>query len=146
MKIGFIQGQFYKFKQGGAEIQVSLLIEEFLKKGHEVFYICYGDKDELERQVLENGLHLYRVKKPYRGVKPLMSLRRKTVEKILEEEKPDILYQRGDCHFWDIIPNYGKRKKIPVISSISMERHCRKNKPRIGIHYLIDILTECYSI
>jgi glycosyltransferase involved in cell wall biosynthesis len=146
MKIGITLGEHFMFKQGGAEVQVSLLINEFIKKGHDVFYVCYGDNDLLEPEVCENGLRLYMIQRPFRGYNFMTSLRKKKLYSILDKEKPDILYQRGNYHFWDLISKYGSKNSVPVVSCLSMEKHCKKVKPKLGPSFFFDVLTERMKI
>ena len=131
MKIAFILGRHKDDAIGGAEIQSSYLMEYFKKEGHEPIYICYGDKTNLEPEETLEGVKLYRIKKPWKGFKQTQYWDKSSLYKLLDREKPDILYQRGDFHFSDLISRYGNKRGIPVVSAISMERHCQKVK----IHY-----------
>lgn len=142
MKIGVTLSEYYKNKQGGAEIQISLLINFFLRNGHDVFYICQGDKNIIKPKVEENGLRLYQIKNPLRGYRFLLKLNKKKIYNILDREKPDIIYQRGNFNYWDLITRYGRLKGVPIVSGLSNERHCKKIKPRFGIYFLQDFLRE----
>jgi glycosyltransferase involved in cell wall biosynthesis len=124
MKLAMILGNFHRDYQGGAEIQAKLLAERFLDRGHQVVYICNGESGSGPEIV--DGIRLYRLKKPWRGIKALNYLNRRKLYGILDDESPDVLYQRGDYHFVDLVPSYGRSRKIPSAAGLSMERHSEK--------------------
>ncbi|MDG6224261.1 MAG: glycosyltransferase family 4 protein [Candidatus Thermoplasmatota archaeon] len=128
MKILFCLGEYYKDKIGGAEIQSSLLIKHLLSFGHEMVYLCQGDSFKLFPDIDDRGLKIYRIKRPFKRINTLHYLSKKKIYELLDKINPDIIYQRGDYHFIDIISTYGKERRIPVVSALSMERHCRKPK------------------
>lgn len=146
MKIGFFLGDHHKYRQGGAEIQVKLIIEGLIKQDHDVFYVCYGDQNHTDPDIIEDGVRLYKIKKPWRGYKFLLRFNSKAINEIVKKEKPDIIYQRGDFHFWDLLTRYPKEDGIKVVSSLSMERHCIKVRPRSNQYYLLDMLNERMKI
>jgi len=123
MKIAFCLGHLYTESIGGAEIQSANLIKHFLKKGNEIIYLCYGAKNNIKPENFKKNFNVYRIKKPYMGIKTFEYINRRHIHRILDNERPDIIYQRGDFHFVDIISVYGKKNEIPVITGISMERH-----------------------
>ena len=151
MKIAFAMGFYlkspstlkpgkYKFQQGGAEIQVSYIIDELQKNGHEIVYLKLGDENKKEPEMVNDDFRLYTVKKPYKGLNFLHHLNRAHINTILESEKPDILYQRGDFVYSDLISSYGYENNIPVVSGLSMERHCHKEKINFNHMFLINII------
>jgi len=154
MKIGIALGGYYKERmrksnrsqQGGAEIQTGFLIEEFLKRGHEVVYFSYGDENRIEPVIQEDSLKVYQIKRPYKNIKALNYLNRYFLYKIIDMEGPDVLYQRGDFHFSDLISSYGKKKGIPVISGLSMEKHCYKEKVKLDLSFPLSILERFLRI
>jgi len=142
MKIAFCLGHLYTESIGGAEIQSANLIEHFIKNGHKIIYLSYGSKNNLEPEYFEKNFSIYRIKKPYMGIKTFEYLNKKHIYKILDKERPDIIYQRGDFHFADIISVYGKIRETPVISGISMERHVHPEKIELNKMILISLVNR----
>lgn len=148
MKIGIFLGGYFKkrFKssnrsqQGGAEIQTGYLVNEFIKKGHTIFYVCYGDNTQIKPKSIRKSLTLYQIKKPYKNIKVLVVFERKSIINILNREKPDIIYQRGDFHFSDILSKYGHLNNIPIVSALSMEKHCKKIPIKLSIDLPVNII------
>ena len=128
MKILFCLGEHYKNKIAGAEIQSILLASELKKMGNEVFYICNGKSFSNKSFIDDYGIKIFYIKKPFKNIKTLHYLHIHKIYTLLDTIKPDIIYQRGDYHFIDIISTYGKKRGIPVVTALSMERHCRKPK------------------
>jgi len=142
MKIMCFLGGYFGELFGGAEIQTSLLIDHWLSRGCEVAYVCYGSSTSSGPEVLENGMRLYRIKKPFQNIKPLIYLERSAIRSILERERPDVVYQRGDFYFCDIVTAFGKRMGFPVVNGLSMERHCMRVKKRFNHMYIFDLLMD----
>lgn len=137
LKVAFFIGNYYKDKIGGAEVQSAVLIDYFLEKGVDIVYVAYGDRNSIEPEIVQENFKLYRVKRPRFGQKSLNYFNRKEIFRLIEKEFPDILYQRGDFHYMDLISRYGSRKGIPVVTGISMERHCYPGK--ISFNHLLPI-------
>ncbi|MCK5772628.1 MAG: glycosyltransferase family 4 protein, partial [Thermoplasmata archaeon] len=144
MKIGIVLGGYYRHQkgQGGAEVQTALLIDHFLGKGHQIVYLCYGDRSSETPEEVSKSLRIYRVKRPFLNRKSLMYVNKGFIYRILDRENVDVLYQRGDFHFSDLISRYGRERKIPVVSAISMEKHCHRGRIKFGPFMLLDLIFE----
>lgn len=129
MKVLFCLGEYYKERIGGAEIQSYLLIKELMERGHGIAYVYNGERTTLEPVIDEDGIELYTIERPKAGIKTFHYLHRSDIRKLLDTISPDVIYQRGDYHFLDIMSSYGNKRGIPVFSALSMERHC--HQPRI---------------
>lgn len=140
MKIGVIVGGYFKFQKGGAELQTSMLINYFFKKGHNISYLCYGNRNRSNPIEESNNLNIYQVKKPFKNIKFLTYLNRNHIYNLLKKIDADILYQRGAFHFSNLISSYGRKRKIPVISGISMDTMCIKNKIKLNKTFLINCI------
>lgn len=141
MKIAVFLGYHYKHGVGGAEIQTSFLIDQFLKKGHKVYYFCY-DNNELENGEHKEGEEVIKIKRPPYGIKSLVYLHKRSIYKEIDRIRPDVIYQRGDYHFSDIISAYGHKRGIPVVTGISMKRHCEDEKIKINHMILFQIIDK----
>jgi len=140
MKILIIMGEHIDKRIGGAEVQVDMLVQYFIKNGHEIIYLF---KDEKRRQYYRVGdVSYYSVKRAFKGVKLLHYLNIRFINKVIRDEKPSIIYQRGDFHFADIIVRLGKWNKIPVVSGISMERSCYLEKIQINHKIILSLLNR----
>jgi len=140
IRILFCLGEYYKDKIGGAEVQSLLLSKELIKRGHEVSYLCNGDSFRKKPFIDENGIKVYRVKKPIKGHKTLHYLHKGRIYNLLDSINPQIIYQRGDYHFMDIMSSYGKSRNVPVVSALSMERHCHRPMVHFSPSFLLQII------
>ena len=145
MKILFCLGEHYKNKIAGAEIQSILLASELQKLGNEVFYICKGKYFSNKPFIDDYGIKIFHIKKPFKNIKTLHYLHIHKIYSLLNTIKPDIIYQRGDYHFIDIISTYGKERGIPVVSALSMERHCHKQKVYLSPSLIFQIINSTVS-
>ena len=131
MRIGIALGLYYGDHIGGAEVQTSYLVSHFLRSGHEVSLVHFG-KGNVEGPVEESGgFSRYQVRLPWKGVKSTSYLNRNFIFRILDKMSPDVLYQRSD-HFSNLISSWGRRRKVPVVSALSMERHCYPERIRLS--------------
>ena len=79
---------YYPINKGGAEYQ-AWLISNYLKEKHEIFYISIGHEQE---EIIKNhNIVIYKLKSPLRGMYFLLTNK---IFKILNKEKPDVIYQR----------------------------------------------------
>lgn len=108
----------------GMSYQDNELCKQTLADGHSVTYIASPDKfvngvvtqTEPEDTVLPDGLHLIRV--PYCKLGPNIITKKvrkfKGIYKILEQEKPDVLF----CHcaqYWSVLDAVRYKKKHPEV-------------------------------
>jgi glycosyltransferase involved in cell wall biosynthesis len=128
LRIGIALGLYYGDHVGGAEVQTSYLVDHFLHRGHEVALIHFGERN-VEGPVEKKGrFSRYQVRIPKGNIKFTSYFNRGAIFRTLDEMKVEILYQRGDFHFSDLISTYGDSRRIPVVSAVSMERHCYPEK------------------
>ena len=142
MKIAFIVGHHIYNSIGGSEVQASYILEYLKKKGHNIFYICYGKQSNIKSVYKEKNFRIYNISKPWKGIKQSQYFKKRILWKILDFENPDLIYQRGDFHFSDLVSRYGKSRDIPVISAITMERHCQPIKIRKNHMIIFDVLDK----
>lgn len=140
MKICMVLGAHFSYAKGGAEIQADILANELIKRGHEIHYVCFGSENVGTPKKIRKDYYLYRVKRPYKNMGFLCYLNRKFIHGIMDKIKPDIIYQRGAFPFGDIISVYGRFRRIPVVSGISMEIMCKKNKIDVSLRTIPDII------
>ena len=132
MKIGMSLGLYFGDHVGGAEVQTSYLVSHSLRFGHEVSLVHFG-KENSEGPVEESGgFSRYQVRLPWRDIKSTSYLNRRSIFRTLDMMSPDVLYQRGDFHFSDLVSSWGHRRKVPVVSAVSMERHCHPDRVRLN--------------
>lgn len=94
IKIGFFSG-YFPVCPGGAEYQAYLLAKSLDRERHDVFFISVGN-DNSGRKVID-GFSVYFIKPPRLPAVfgKTFSLLYWQIRKILESEKPDVVYQRG---------------------------------------------------
>jgi len=115
MKILFLLHSYYKYNQGGAELQIKYIAEYLNKKGFEIHYL-FLYKEEID--VIENNIHLYSIKKSVIGEKLLGKLcyYNKVLDK-LNQINPNIVYHRNLSTF-----------ALPVV------KYCNNNNCKSFLH------------
>jgi len=109
---------FYPFAKGGAEYQCRI-IADHLKQKYDIFFISYEGVYPNTVNVID-GYKIY-------SITPYPSYNRKllyfpvaqTIFRILEKEKPDIIYQRILNSFSYHLSKYSKNKKIPYFIHVA---------------------------
>lgn len=94
IKIGFFSG-YFPVCPGGAEYQAYLLAKSLDRERYDVFFISVGIDNSGRKEI--DGFPVYFIKPPrlphFFG--KTFSLLYCQIKKILESEKPDVVYQRG---------------------------------------------------
>jgi len=132
MKLSFIIG-FYPEIIGGAEYQAKIIAEELKTNFHyDIFFISYGhNKDKLcfidNFKVYKLGIN-HQIKEKFNLYKNLCS----RIDKIIEEEKPDIMYQRILNTISFRVSVISKKRNIPLIIHISDKYSISFNKTPLG--------------
>jgi len=93
MKILFLLHSYYKYNQGGAELQVKYITEYLRDRDFEVHYL-FLNKEKIK--AVDNDIQLYSIKKSLIGEKLFGKLYyyKKVLDK-LNQIKPDIVYHRN---------------------------------------------------
>lgn len=111
MKICICCGYYPDFK-GGAEYQAKLLAQSLAKQGHDIIYISIGN-DVVDNVRLEDCLKIYTINVTsidkfalYYGIKRKM-------RKIIQDEKPNIIYQRILNSFSFHLSNIANEYQLP---------------------------------
>ena len=132
MKIVIFNTLYYPNQRGGAEKSVQLLAEGLLKKGDEVVVVCTSNKDYIE---YVNGVKVYYVnttnlywaynaKEEKKYKKPIWHLIdsynpfNKKIEKIVDEEKPNIIHTNNLAGFSVSIWKLAKDRNIKVVHTL----------------------------
>ncbi|MCR9183693.1 MAG: glycosyltransferase [Flavobacteriaceae bacterium] len=119
MKICFLTG-LYPFSKGGAEYQAKILSDNF-SKYHEVFFITHilNNKSKIintdNAKVYNISLNLLRDRISLYYFYFLQ------VKKILEIEKPDVIYHRVLMPYTLLIIKYANKKNIPFVFHFASE-------------------------
>lgn len=111
---------FYPEIRGGAEYQAKILAQSLKARGYDVFYISYDNK--LIDGANENeGFRVYNLNVSPTSLEKLTLYLSffKGIKKILEHEKPDIVYQRVLNTFSYRLSKYCFQKKIPMVLHIA---------------------------
>jgi len=133
MKIAVITSLYKPFARGGAEVIAEKVILELKARGHEVFVISAGEKDELEK--IDN-IDVYRVDPgnifSYIDIQNQPIWKRaiwhvidqnskqgsKKVAQIIEERKPDLILSHSLKGLGYQIPNMIQKMGIPYVHTL----------------------------
>jgi len=147
MNICMALGSHFEFAKGGAEIQADLLSNYMINKGHHINYIRQGKENSEVPVKHKKNYRIYKVKKPFLSNNAFVYKNKKFLYNLLDEIDPDVIYQRG-IHFADLISSYGEQKDIPVISGISQNDLCSKNKisfePKGALNLINNFIKQRY--
>jgi glycosyltransferase involved in cell wall biosynthesis len=108
---------FYPIIKGGAEYQ-SKIIASYLLQFDEIFYISYGHPEE--KIMVEGNIRIYCLKKP--GWTDFFSIYYYSlikINKILNTEAPDIIYQRVLNSYSYHLSNYAEKQTIPLFIHVA---------------------------
>lgn len=133
MKILLFNTLYYPNQIGGAEKSVQLLAEGLLSFGHESVIVTTSDKDYVSNvngvkvhYVNTNNIYwAYNAKEEKSYKKPLWHLidsynifTKNKIEKIIKDEKPDIVHTNNLAGFSDIVWKIAKKYDIKVIHTL----------------------------
>lgn len=111
---------YYPINKGGSEYQAYLLAQR-LRERCEIFYISVGQsKDEC---VIDDGTKIYALRVPslpYLG--HMFFLLKTKILRILEDEQPDVIYQRVGYSATGIAATHCKRTGCRLVWHIASER------------------------
>ncbi len=133
MKILIFNTLYYPNQIGGAEKSVQFIAEGLLSFGHEPVVVCTSDKDYID---VVNGVKVYYVntnniywaynakeEKSYK--KPLWHLidsynifAKNKLEKIIKDEKPDVVHTNNLAGFSDIVWKITKKYDIRLVHTL----------------------------
>ncbi len=123
-KIVFLHPAHWEQAMGGAEIQISYLIEYMKRKGLEVHFIYEDRGGNIKKD--DTILHPLKKIKIRKTFGHRWFLRIRAINKILQEIHPDIIYTRS-CSSWSgIAAIYSKRNNILHIWAISSDKDVYK--------------------
>jgi len=140
-KICFLMG-YYPINRGGAEYQAYLLSQE-LRDRFEIFYISVGH--EKEECIIDDGMRIYTLKSPaFLRFKDAYFLLKSKIFRILNEEKPDLIYQRVAYSVTGIAAKYCQEHGRPLIWHIDSKRDVEMKKLSISRRILVDYFEKKY--
>lgn len=103
---------FYPLVKGGAEYQSKIISEKLSDSGYDVFFISFGHNED--SIISYNGFKIYTFRNPSKfDTFSLYERIGRKVSKVIDTEKPDIIYQR-------ILNSY-----TPHLARITKKRSCR---------------------
>ncbi|GBD06869.1 hypothetical protein HRbin21_00676 [bacterium HR21] len=121
--------RFWREHPGGVELQTRYLGESLHAAGWEVVYLCHSLKGIEGREELAPGCSLQWIPLyPYSWSVP-----RRELEQLLEELRPDVLYQRG----WGVLQESGVvlefalRRGLPYVFALSSDNTVRWRFPTV---------------
>ncbi len=130
MKILFLVHDYYKYNQGGAELQIKYMIEYLNDRGFDIHYLFLHDK---EMDYIDDNIHLYSIKESIFAEKIMGKFfYHNRVLKKLKEIKPDIIYHAVLSNF--VLPaiEYSKTANckvlIHLVSSANVKKRIKFSK------------------
>ena len=140
-KVCFLVG-YYPIIKGGSEYQAYLLSQE-LREQFEIFYISVGhEKDEC---IMDNGIRIYGVKSPaFLCLKDVFFLLKSRVFRILDKEKPDLIYQRVAYSATGMAAKYCQKHDCQLIWHIANKPDVETRKLSISRRVLLDYFEKKY--
>ncbi len=118
-KIVILTENYFEYVMGGAEQQISLLVPELIKRGHEVHYIYISYNSCNPEPTINVNLHPVKVKKYVRKLRPNIVLYTTAICKILKNIKPDVIYQQAKPALCGIAAKYAKNNNCKLIWHIA---------------------------
>jgi len=115
-KICFLSPHYYKYKIGGAEVQMYYLANELAKKGWDVYYVT----EDVNNMILDNNIKLV----PFKLINNLKK-NEKVMINILKEIDADVYYQRGRKMYTYYVGKFSRLNDKPFVFSPSMDIDCR---------------------
>ena len=136
MKIVFLSQASSNVLLGGAEIQIDLIINEFLNGGHDIFSISdrIADPKPGRNGVTYLYLKSYGRRFAFLNFFPLFRL--------LKNLNPDLIYQRWRIPYTGIAAFYVKKYSKKMVFSIAGENDVKKNKYMLNPMLLLNIIKE----
>lgn len=140
-KIVFLHPAHYEQSMGGAEYQISLLIE-FLKKqsAHvEIYYIFEDNRTPIENRV---NIHLVPLKKIKLNKRfgDRWFLYRKGIAAELERIQPDVIYTRFFSSWSGIAANFARQNNCTHIWALASDNDVTRLQQRVSLLKPLDFL------
>jgi len=140
-KVCFLVG-YYPINRGGAEYQGYLLSQE-LREQFEIFYISVGHQKE--ECVIDNGMRIYTLKSPALFCfKDAFFLLKSRIFRILNKEKPDLIYQRVAYSVTGIAAKYCQGHDCRLIWHIDSKPDVETGRLSISKRVLVDYFERKY--
>lgn len=118
-RICFLNQHYYKKTIGGAEVQIYLLAQEFLRNGWEVHHVV----EDVTKEEIDQGMFLHPFKR-----KGSINRSFSQLSQLLDSIDAHIHYQRGRKLLTGLLGMYSKESAKPFIFAASMDIDCRKYK------------------
>ncbi len=122
MKIVFLLQAAITVLKGGSEIQADLIINEVLKKGHDVYYISDLIRTPQEGRKNVKYLYLKSYGRHYSSLNLIPLIR------MLKNINPDVIYQRWRVPYTGIGVFYAKKYSKKMIFNAAARKDVVKNK------------------
>ena len=123
VRVAFVVPTHWAYRMGGSQYQVQLLEDVMAARGdaETAFFAARIPPPELlpDRRIISSGWA--RSLRRYGHFWDYFSLQRR-----LEEFRPDVIYQRVRCSHTGIAARYAKRRNIPLIWHVSSDRDCQE--------------------
>jgi len=123
VRVALVVPTHWAFKMGGSQYQAQLLEEVLAARGDAeiAYFAARVPPAELmpDRQIISSGRA--RSLRRYGHFWDYFSLQRR-----LEEFRPDVIYQRVRCAHTGIAARFAKRRRIPLIWHVSSDRDCQE--------------------
>lgn len=124
MKILFLLHSYYKFNQGGAELQIKFIAEYLISKNFEVHYVFLHNQ---KINYLDNGINLRSIVK-----KPILDkifgkiIYYNNLMSIIKDIQPDIIYHRHLSSFAYPVLNYCKKNNCKSFLHLALQSDVEK--------------------
>ena len=122
MRVLFLLRSSVLSSAGGAEVQADLLCREFVANGHDVHYAYDGGS---AKPVSHTGNITYH-SLPDHG-RLYVWLNAMALRRVIDEVKPQIIYQRVRSPYTALAVYWGRRRGIRVVHGISSDASCCRN-------------------
>ncbi len=138
-RICFLVG-YYPINRGGSEYQAYLLSQE-LRERFEIFYVSVGH--EKEECIVDDGIRIYTLRSPsFFSVKDIYFLLKSKIYKILNKEKPDLIYQRPAYSATAIAAKYCQNHDCKLLWHISNEPDVEPFKFKFNKRIIIEYIEK----
>lgn len=140
-KIAFLVG-YYPLQRGGAEHQAYLLAQAIKDRYRVVFISTNSDRDEVFEQ---DGFRVHAVRTPrYRGVKLGMFRLQSKTRKILEDERPELIYYRVTDSSMSAAASYASVSGATMLWHIASQANVEPTRRSLRTLLRLDLLEQRY--
>jgi len=130
-KICFLQGNYFKYYKGGAELQAYFIGKKLIEKSSIHYIFVEPPRDVIVNNIpkIDDGIFLHPMKR-YRNkfFGKLFFLNFRELIKLLIKINPDIIYQRGGKPYLGITSKLWKKNNKKLVFGISMDENCSKDR------------------